>query len=103
VLAAGTARLSSPAGTGWLAVGDAAATFDPISSQGILTALLTGQAAGRTVARALDGDRRAPLEYLELWHAIIDDYERERTRCYGAEHRFPASPFWDRRRARRAA
>ena len=38
-----------PSGAGWLAAGDAAASFDPLSSQGILTAVLMGREAARHV------------------------------------------------------
>ncbi|MDQ3929057.1 MAG: tryptophan 7-halogenase, partial [Chloroflexota bacterium] len=37
-----SARLESFAGEGWLATGDAAISFDPLSSQGIMTALFGG-------------------------------------------------------------
>jgi hypothetical protein len=57
--------------------------------------------------RRIDGRARGTVPLAGgsfLGEAVsLGDYERERTRCYGAEHRFPASPFWDRRRARRAA
>ncbi|MEV0530973.1 FAD-dependent monooxygenase [Kitasatospora sp. NPDC050463] len=45
-------RLSPAAGPGWVAAGDAALAFDPLSSQGILTALHTGARAGQAVRRA---------------------------------------------------
>ena len=50
-----TARLDRVGGAGWAAVGDAAISFDPLSSQGILTALFTGLRAGQAVDRALAG------------------------------------------------
>ena len=57
---AGSSRLDRFAGEGWVAAGDAAIAFDPLSSQGLLCALDTGTSAGRAIDRALAGDP-APL------------------------------------------
>jgi flavin-dependent dehydrogenase len=46
-------RLVQFAGPGWIAVGDAALSFDPLSSQGILNALYSGMKAGQAVDLAL--------------------------------------------------
>ena len=54
----GSARLDRFAGDGWLAVGDAALAFDPLSSQGILNALYTGLRGGQALARSLSRRRR---------------------------------------------
>ncbi|KAH9850549.1 FAD/NAD-P-binding domain-containing protein [Lenzites betulinus] len=44
---------SSMSGRGWCAVGDAALAFDPLSSQGMITALNSGLFLGGVLARAL--------------------------------------------------
>jgi flavin-dependent dehydrogenase len=54
---AGTARLNRFGGPGWLSVGDAALSFDPLSSQGILNALYMGMKAGQAIARSMSGDQ----------------------------------------------
>lgn len=51
--------LDLPVGDRWLAVGDAAISCDPLSSQGILTALYTGMVAGQALHRELTGDTKA--------------------------------------------
>jgi flavin-dependent dehydrogenase len=43
---AGGGRLDRFSGDGWLACGDVALSFDPLSSQGLLTALYAGKLAG---------------------------------------------------------
>jgi hypothetical protein len=48
---ASVAYLDPLTGPGWAAAGDAAVSFDPLSSQGILTALLTGRDGAAPVAR----------------------------------------------------
>jgi flavin-dependent dehydrogenase len=43
------------AGDSWLAVGDAASTFDPLSSQGIVKVLRSGVCASYAIADPLTG------------------------------------------------
>ena len=97
VVSARGGRLEPPAGEGWLATGDAALSFDPLSSQGILTALVTGLAAGEAVAAALGGDRSAVGAYVERLDAVRAAYERNRADYYALERRWPHEPFWSRR------
>jgi flavin-dependent dehydrogenase len=92
VVAADTARLVPPYGDGWLATGDAAASFDPLSSQGILTAVLMG----REAARHVDD----PAGYAARYRQVIAGYEAEQRATYQREQRWPASPFWARRHRR---
>lgn len=95
-------RVSPAAGPGWVAVGDAALAFDPLSSQGILSALHTGARAGQTVAACLaDPDRTAAAlaDYTAFLDGIADAYRRNHAHAYGQERRWPAGPFWQRRHA----
>ena len=123
--AAHGARLLPAHGARWLAVGDAALAFDPLSSQGILNAIATGIGGGacvdailrdesRDARSALDtgigggarvdaclrGAGEAALAAFErglagVWAA----YEAHRADAYAIEDRWPAQPFWARRRA----
>ena len=86
VVAAGTAHLDPPCGDGWLAAGDAAASFDPLSSQGILTAVLMG----REAARCVDD----PAAFAARYRPIVAHYEAERDAIYRLEQRWPTAPFW---------
>jgi len=103
-VAAQSVLLEPMLGDGWLAVGDAAASYDPLSSSGIVRALDSGMRAGRAVARAcrtaespsesIEGEFRelalaqqvASQQYLGTW-----------ARYYQMEQRWPDSPFWRRR------
>src|SRR5205823_5459803 len=60
---ANTARLSSVVGPSWLAAGDAAVSFDPLSSQGIVTALESAIDAAGAIEQHLSGDRAALPAY----------------------------------------
>lgn len=99
-------RLTPAAGPGWLAAGDAALAFDPLSSQGILTALHTGARAGRTVAACLaDAGRTAAAlaDYKAFLDGVAAAYHRNHAYAYDMEWRWPLSPFWQRRRRGGAA
>lgn len=95
--AAHTARPERCAGDGWLAVGDAALSLDPLSSQGLFHALATGLDAGRAVDDALAGDANALAEYEHGMNAIFDTFRHHRAVFYAQERRWPDSPFWQRR------
>lgn len=98
---ASAARLHAP---GWLAAGDAAMTFDPLSSQGIAAAVLMGARAGAAVADALP-EGTAPD--LALWAEDYRTLEAEtmdlRTYYARLERRWPDAPFWARRAVQRMA
>lgn len=93
--------LGPPAGAGWLAVGDAAATWDPICARGIYKALEDGQRAAEAVRDTLAGDPEAIGRYAR--HTILSfrTYLEQRAWLYARETRWPDAPFWSRRNARR--
>ncbi|RKE17336.1 tryptophan 7-halogenase [Streptomyces sp. TLI_171] len=92
-----TARLDTVSGGGWTAAGDAAVAFDPLSSQGILTALFTGLSAGRAVDAHLSGDPDALAAHARTVDAVGAAYLRNHRTHYAAERRWPDRPFWQRR------
>jgi flavin-dependent dehydrogenase len=94
---ADSSRLDVAAGGDWLAVGDAAAAVDPLSSQGVYRALVSGIEAARAAAGRLDGDRAALGEYASGLELNYRDYLARRRVHYGRERRWPESPFWRRR------
>ncbi len=91
VVAADTGRLDRVGGDGWIAAGDAAATFDPVSSQGIMTALRLGQLAAEVALGAHAAAYAATVD------ALFDRYLAARAAVYAQERRFPQAPFWARR------
>ena len=94
---AGSARLDRFAGDGWLAAGDAAVAFDPLSSQGILTALYTGMKAGQALAAHLTDDSSALDAYAARLEEIHAAYRRNYAHFYAYERRWADRPFWRRR------
>jgi flavin-dependent dehydrogenase len=103
VASAGTTWLSRPAGRGWVAVGDAAAAFDPLSSHGMTTALWTGIEAGKAVHRTLNGADEALPDYADRVLQGVGRYRADRRRIYACEPRFARHPFWQRRHGPGAA
>jgi len=103
--------LDRPEGAGWLAVGDAASSYDPIVARGITKALEDGVTAGRRIIEdledALAGGGRNPerrqdtSSYSEQIAARFRIYAETRARLYEIEGR--DSPFWQRRRDRSGA
>jgi flavin-dependent dehydrogenase len=88
-------------GQHWLAIGDAASSYDPISSQGIYKALADGIAGGRALVEALGGRREALGEYAEQVERRFTEYAKQRGYFYEQEQRWADAPFWSERRAAR--
>lgn len=101
VAPAGTSRLAKMHGPGWLAVGDAAACRDPLSSGGIYEAIRSGIRAADAIARQHDGDAGAIEAYAADLEARFSRDLVRRRKVYLREQRFPDSPFWARRAERR--
>lgn len=95
--AAHSARLPRAAGTGWLAVGDAALAFDPLASQGLFNALYTGLAGALAAERCLAGESGALDDYAEALVPVAQIYAAHLAAWYGVERRWPDSAFWRRR------
>jgi flavin-dependent dehydrogenase len=97
--AAGTQHLMTPQGDGWIAAGDAACAWDPLSSAGILKALRTGRLAAFVALDAMQGRPDATQRYTSIVRREHAAYLEERTRFYGLEGRWRDAPFWRRRAA----
>jgi flavin-dependent dehydrogenase len=97
VMAAGSGIVLPPVGDGWIAAGDAAAAFDPLSSHGIASALGMGHRAARAVAACLRGDAAAITAYGDGILAEFARYLWLQHAYYAEEQRWPEAPFWQRR------
>jgi flavin-dependent dehydrogenase len=96
-VAANSYRMDRVAGNNWLAAGDAAIAFDPLSSQGIYHALKSGLLAARAIENCLLGDRTALEEYARGTQRTFDKYLSMQAAYYGREQRWSSSAFWQRR------
>ena len=105
---AGSQRLQAFCGDAWLAVGDAAQAYDPLSSQGIDKALRSASHAGHMVHYALSdspggsaglgADSSYMARYDQEQRQLWQEYEQKRDHFYGVQARWPDQPFWRRRR-----
>ena len=101
VTAAPSAVLHPFAGPSWFAVGDAAFSCDPLSSQGLLNALYTGLAAAEAADRSLSGDSDALPEYVQTLTQVHTAYRQRLAHWYRVETRWSNTPFWKRRQLAR--
>jgi flavin-dependent dehydrogenase len=83
--------------THFLAVGDAAASFDPISSMGIGFAVSSACFAAIAIKQCLDGDTEQLNIYREDIVKQYDQYLELRNRYYQKEQRWSNALFWERR------
>ncbi len=91
-------RLAPVAGPGWIAVGDSALGFDPLSAEGVCKALVHGRRAAEAVIFSLsDGGDPTFAEYARLVAAEFRHYREQHARYYAMEKRWPRSRFWRRR------
>lgn len=105
---ANSQRLQDFCGDAWMAVGDAAQAYDPLSSQGIDKALRTASHAGHMIhyaltdcapgAAGLDNHNKYIRQYDEQQRQLWQAYLPQRDYYYGIQPRWSDQPFWQRRR-----
>ena len=92
---AGSSRATQLAGKCWLATGDAAIAFDPLSSHGITNAVYTAHRAVAAIALHLsDRHEKHFREYATSLSAIFNTYLGTKDDLYHRERRWPAAAFW---------
>lgn len=94
---AGTFILRSVCGADWLAVGDAAFSFDPLSGNGVFRAFMLAEAAARTVDMRLSGATTTLERYQSFVESVFKQHLELRRHFYQREHRWSNSMFWFRR------
>ena len=97
ITAAHTGRLDRVHGPGWIATGDAAQSRDPLSGDGVLTALRSGRLAAQTL---IASGHCGPAVF-DAYTTVLDDdwstYLELRQTFYSFENRWADQPFWRRR------
>jgi flavin-dependent dehydrogenase len=66
--------------SGWFIVGDAACLLDPLSSKGVLRAMMSGIAAGHLIANVLDGCIAAKAAANAYQHWLSEWFAQEAVR-----------------------
>ena len=99
IVSASSQTLARVTGAGWVAVGDAAAAFDPLSSSGVINALESGIRAAKLITNT---DGSSGNSYDNWVARSVENFLRNRASYYELEGRWPNSPFWSRRHAERS-
>jgi flavin-dependent dehydrogenase len=100
IRSASSRRLEPAAGDHWLAVGDSASRFDPLSSQGIAKALRSAIFASYAIGDLLTRDDESGIDrYRRYVLEEFGSYAEVRAKYYREEQRWPESEFWRRRHA----
>jgi flavin-dependent dehydrogenase len=86
-------------GPNWIAAGDAAVAFDPLSGLGVHKAIESGLRSAAAITRHLQGDMEAMMEYENWTVESFRSYLSVRSQFYGSVERWPGSLFWERRGA----
>jgi flavin-dependent dehydrogenase len=97
VHAANGSRLDVMAGERWLAVGDAAAAYDPLSSYGISSALGSGFYAAAAIVEFFARSPDALPAYTRAVEQAFAHYLILHREAYALERRWPGEVFWRRR------
>lgn len=81
-------------GDTWLMLGDAAMSFDPLSSHGMTTSMYMAEKACHAIMQSFAGNRAGLADYSEQMTLIYNTYLNELVQRYNAEQRWQGSPFW---------
>lgn len=97
IVAANTSRLDRVENENWLAIGDAAMAFDPLSGQGVYKALQSASRAAESIDQYCTGSTSALRDYAVTVGQDFYRYLLTRRSFYSREQRWPHSTFWQRR------
>jgi flavin-dependent dehydrogenase len=98
IVQANSSRLDRVYGDDWLAVGDAALAFDPLSGEGVYRALESGIRVRSVVQAYFAGERGEFASYADTLGEIFNQFLVLRGKYYSHERRWPNSVFWQRRK-----
>jgi flavin-dependent dehydrogenase len=89
--------MSVVSGENWLAIGDAAMAFDPLSSQGLYNAMRSALDASEAVRQHLSGKSDALRDYAIREQERFPEFLERRSTYYRRETRWRDAPFWNQR------
>lgn len=95
-VAANSTKLEQVAGQNWTALGDAAVSFDPLSSQGMFNAMASAMQLKNLILH-FGFTEELPKNYTHQVDQIWLHYIKHKRIFYEAETRWETSEFWKRR------
>ena len=81
-------------GDAWVAVGDSASSYDPLSGRGIFKAIRHASLAAQALDASLRGGPDAFAAYEARVRGEYRDYRKQRKAYYALEQRWQSNPFW---------
>ena len=101
MVAANSSRLRQVSGQNWFAIGDAAMSFDPLSSQGMFSSMATAMQLADLLNSAASNSEddlvNVKLTYQREVDNIWSHYQVNHRYYYNQEKRWQNAPFWQRR------
>lgn len=104
VVSANSTKLNTEIGQQWLALGDAALSFDPLSSQGIYNAMANAMQVSELLktyqlSDLTDSEKMNQFskQYTLQIESVRAHYVKHKNLFYGAETRWNNSIYWKRR------
>ena len=94
---ASSSRAHQVQGRRWLAVGDAAMSFDPLSSQGLWVGLQSAEIAANSAAGELENTAINGNIYSNWSEHVYRQDQQEKKNYYAMEARWRSQTFWQRR------
>ncbi len=91
---AGSSVLKQMYAENYVAIGDAALSFDPISSHGMVMAMVSARDATAAYHKFREGNARAFTEYDSLLQRTFIQYEQNRWQVYAQEKRWLSETYW---------
>ncbi|PHR26097.1 MAG: hypothetical protein COA38_15600 [Fluviicola sp.] len=86
---ANSSKASQITGSNWLAMGDAAIAFDPLSSHGISNAIYCANLASTAIESHLANDAIAPFQqYDDTICQIFNEYSRQKLKLYDTHSQY---------------
>lgn len=85
------------AGPGFLAIGDALISFDPVSSQGLFHALASARSAAQVIGAGLENWPESLAQFQREMLAVAHTYNRNLQHTYAGPRRFAGQDFWRNR------
>lgn len=97
IFPANSSRLDRASGEGWLAIGDSAMAFDPLSGQGVYRAVKGGYTSAKLLGAHLTGDTSALVDYAANIEQVFNAYLSMKNDIYSTIGKWRESVFWQRR------
>lgn len=96
IVAANSTKLKQVSGANWAAIGDAALSFDPLSSQGMFNAMANAMQL-KDMINTYGFDEKLTAQYQQQIESIWQHYLKHKSLFYKAENRWKKAEFWKRR------